>query len=91
MHIELDRDERQAALASIERWFQENLDDPPGNVAAMGLLGHIAAEVGPYFYNRGVADAQERMRLRVDELDIELHAEPGPASARAGGARRGRT
>jgi uncharacterized protein (DUF2164 family) len=91
MSIELTREERQAALASIERWFHANLDDPPGNVAAMGLLGHIAAEIGPCFYNRGVADAQERLRLRVDELDIELHAEPFQPATKAVGARRGRS
>jgi uncharacterized protein (DUF2164 family) len=91
MSIELGRDERQAALASLERWFKDNLDDPPGNVAAMGLLGHIAAEIGPCFYNRGVADAQERLRMRVDELDIELHVEPFQPATKTGGARRGRT
>jgi len=29
-------------------------------------------EVGPSVYNRGVADAQGRMQMRVSELDIEV-------------------
>jgi uncharacterized protein (DUF2164 family) len=87
MSIELSREERQAAVASIERWFRENLDDPPGNVAAMGLLGYIADELGPCFYNRGVADTQERLRQRVDEVDVELHAEPFQHWAKVDGGR----
>jgi uncharacterized protein (DUF2164 family) len=94
MSIELNREERQAAVASIERWFKEHMDEPIGNVAAMGLLGFFVDEVGPCIYNRGVADAQERLRQRVDEVDIELHAEPfGHWNKVDGGRgmRRGRT
>ena len=30
-------------------------------------------EIGPSIYNKGVADAQERMQMRAQELDIECH------------------
>ncbi|MEP7282851.1 MAG: DUF2164 domain-containing protein [Rubrivivax sp.] len=94
MSIELNPEERQAAVASIERWFREHMEEPIGNVAAMGLLGFFVDEVGPCLYNRGVADAQERLHQRVDEVDIELHAEPFGHWAKVDGGRglrRGRT
>ena len=75
MTIELSREERTAAVASIERYFRENMEEKIGNVAAMGLLGFMLEELGPSLYNRGVADAQERMQVRVTELDIEVHEE----------------
>jgi uncharacterized protein (DUF2164 family) len=72
MSIELSKEERQKAIASIERYFREQMDEPIGNIAAAGLLGFFLEEIGPAVYNRAVADAQERMQTRVAELDIEL-------------------
>ena len=71
--IELPKDSRQQAIASIERWFRENMEEPIGNVAASGLLGFVLEEIGPAIYNKAVQDVQERLRTRVDELDLEVH------------------
>jgi uncharacterized protein (DUF2164 family) len=71
--LELDREARAQAIASIERWFREHRDEPIGNIAAGALLGYFLEEIGPLVYNRAVADAQERLQQRVTELDIELH------------------
>ena len=73
--IELDKQVRQQAIASIERYFRENMDEPIGNVAASGLLGFFVEEIGPAIYNQAVRDVQERLQARVAELDIEVHEE----------------
>lgn len=73
MTIELGKDARTEAIASIERYFRENMDEPIGNVAAGGLLGFFLEEIGPSIYNKAVADVQERLQLRVSELDLEVH------------------
>ncbi|RTL26107.1 MAG: DUF2164 domain-containing protein [Burkholderiales bacterium] len=73
MAIELSKEARTQAIASIQRYFEENMDEPIGNVAASGLLGFILEEIGPSLYNKGVADAQEQLQMRVAELDIEVH------------------
>ena len=72
MTIELSKEARAEAIASIERWFREHMDEPIGNVAAGGLLGFFLEEIGPSIYNRAVADAQERLLARVQELDLEV-------------------
>ena len=64
---------QQQAVASIERYFREHMDEPIGNVAAAGLLKFFLAEIAPLAYNQGVADAQERMQARLQELDYEVH------------------
>jgi uncharacterized protein (DUF2164 family) len=76
MAIEIDKDARKEAIASIERYFKENMDEPIGNIAAGGLLGFFIEEVGPLIYNQAVADVQERLQARISELDIEIHEEP---------------
>ena len=73
MPIELDRETRQQAIGSIERYFKTHMEEPIGNVAAGALLGFFLAEIGPVIYNRAVADVQERLQQRVMEVDIEVH------------------
>jgi uncharacterized protein (DUF2164 family) len=87
MTPELPREARQQAIAVIERWFRDTRDERIGNIAAAELLDLFLGEIAPAVYNQAVADAQERLLARVQELDIELHAEPLSTSARAGVAR----
>ena len=73
MTIEINDDARKQAIASLQRWFQENMDEPIGNIAAGGLLSFMLEEIGPTIYNQAVADVQERLQMRVSELDLEVH------------------
>ena len=73
MPIELSKEHRAEAIKSIERYFHENMEEPLGNIAAGALLGYFLEEIGPLVYNQAVAQVQERMQMRVSELDIELH------------------
>lgn len=74
MTIELAREDRDQAIASIQKYFEQNLD-PIGNLQAGALLGFFLEEVGPSVYNKAVADVQERLQLRVSEVDMEVHEE----------------
>ena len=73
MPIELPKEARQEAVASIERWFRENMEEKIGNIAAGALLNFFLEEVGPSIYNHAVAQVQERLQARVNEIDIEVH------------------
>lgn len=73
MAIELTREARQNAISSLQKYFEVNIEQPIGNLAAGALLGFILEEIGPGIYNKGVTDAQERMQLRLSELDDEVH------------------
>jgi uncharacterized protein (DUF2164 family) len=75
MSLQLTPEAQQQAIASIERYFREHMDEPIGNVAAGGLLKFLVEEIGPVFYNQGVADAQENLQARVAELDVEVYHE----------------
>jgi uncharacterized protein (DUF2164 family) len=75
MAIELTREARVEAIASIRKYFEENMEGTIGDLAAGGLLNFFLEEIGPAVYNRGVADAQMRLQERVSELDAEVHEE----------------
>lgn len=64
MSIELPEGVRPMAVASIERYFRENMEEPIGNLTASGLLNFFVEEIGPLIYNRAVVDIQERLQAR---------------------------
>jgi uncharacterized protein (DUF2164 family) len=73
MAIELSKESRKELISSIERYFQENMQERIGNIAASALLGFFLDELGPVVYNKAVADVQERLQARVMEVDLEIH------------------
>ncbi len=73
MSIDISKEDRTQAISSIERYFKENMDERIGNVTAGALLGYFLEEIGPLVYNKAVADVQERLQMRISEVDIEIH------------------
>ncbi|MGC1176122.1 DUF2164 domain-containing protein [Polaromonas sp.] len=78
MTIEISKEARQQAVASIERYFLENMEEKIGNITAGALLVFFLEELGPLVYNRAVADVQERLQSRIMEIDIEVHEDEFP-------------
>jgi len=73
MSITIPKEAHEQAIASIERYFAENMEERIGNIAAGALLGFFLEEIGPLVYNRAVADVREHLLMRVQEVDIEVH------------------
>jgi uncharacterized protein (DUF2164 family) len=71
--IELSNETREDAIASIKRYFEENLPEPIGDLPANLLLNFILEEIGPAIYNQAIKDAQTRLQQRVADLDGELY------------------
>ena len=88
MAIELNKEARAEAIKSIERYFEENMEEPIGNIAAGALLSFVVEEIGPVIYNQAVADVQERLQAQVSELDIEIHEDEFQFWRRYDGRRR---
>ena len=75
MNVELSKEARADAVASIKRYFQENMPEPIGDLAAGLLLNFMLEEIGPVIYNRAISDAQSRMQIHLSDLGGELYAE----------------
>jgi len=72
MNVELSKETRAAAVASVQRYFEENMTEPIGNLPAGLLLDFFVEEIGPVIYNRAITDAQARLLQRVGDLSGEL-------------------
>ena len=73
--IEISKQARIDAIASIQRYFEENMTEPIGEMPAGLLLNFFMEEIGPAIYNGAIRDAQARMQQRVADLDGELYAD----------------
>ena len=73
--IELTKQQRAETIASLQRYFREELPEPIGDLPAGLLLNFILEEIGPLIYNKAISDAQDRMAMRVQDLNGELYAE----------------
>ncbi len=83
MAIKLRPEVRKEALASLMTYCEENMDEPIGNIAAGGLLDFFLREIGPSVYNKAVSDVQERLQMRIMELDLEVYEEEFPYGRKA--------
>ena len=72
--LELNKQQRTEAIASLKRYFEENLD-AIGDLPAGLLLNFILEEIGPAIYNQAISDAQTRLAQRVADLNGELYAD----------------
>ena len=75
MPLTLSDEQRAEAIDSIKEYSREEFDEPLGDLASGFLLDFFLAEVAPSVYNRGVADAVERLQAKVMDVDAELHVE----------------
>jgi uncharacterized protein (DUF2164 family) len=71
--IEISKQARADAIASLQRYFTENFPEPIGDLPAGLLLNYFLEEVAPVVYNQAIRDAQARMQQRAADLDGELY------------------
>ena len=69
MPIVLSETARKQSIASIKRYFVEELDQEIGDLKAGLLLEFILKEIGPSIYNAAIGDAQTYLRNRVADLE----------------------
>lgn len=72
--IEFTKEERTAITGRIQRYFADELEFEIGNIPAELVLGFFSEEIGGYFYNRGLYDAQAVFRGQLDAIDDSIYA-----------------
>ena len=66
--IEFSNDEKAILVRKLKLWFNEELQQELGRFDAEFLLDFIAEELGAFFYNRGLYDAQAILAKRMDDM-----------------------
>ncbi len=73
---ELNKQARADAIASLKRYFDENMPEPIGDLPAGMLLDYFLEELGPTVYNAAISDAQTRMHRHLADLPGDLYEKP---------------
>ena len=81
--IALPEDARKQAIAALQEYFRDNLDDEIGDLKAGLLLDFILIELGPSVYNQAIADAGAFFEERTSDLAAILYRDEFPSSRKA--------
>lgn len=71
--IEFSKEEQDIIVKKIQLYFKEELDQDIGSFDAQFLLDFFSEEVGAYFYNRGLYDAQAILEKRLETLSEAIY------------------
>ena len=66
--VELYGDEKEIIVGRIQTYFREELNQELGGFDAEFLLDFFAEEMGAYFYNRALYDAQAILERRLEDF-----------------------
>jgi len=66
--ISFTAEEKAHIVRKIRLYFDQELKQDIGRFDAEFLLDFMAEEIGVYFYNRGLYDAQAILSKRLDDL-----------------------
>lgn len=80
--IQFSSDEKEVIVRRIKLYFAEELKQEIGRFDAEFLLDFFAGEVGAYFYNRGLYDAQAILSGKLDELGEAIYQLERPTEFR---------
>lgn len=72
-NIGFSAEEKSQIARKVQIYFREELEQDIGRFDAEFLIDFFAEQVGAYFYNRGIYDAQAVISKRTDELADALY------------------
>lgn len=66
--IEFTKNEKEIMVKKVQLYFREELDQDIGSFDAEFLIDFFAEEMGGFFYNRGLYDAEQAIGEKVTEI-----------------------
>ena len=66
--IAFSREEPAAITAKLRTYFRDELDIDLATLPAEMLVDFLGREIGPFFYNRGLYDAQAVVAAKAEDI-----------------------
>ena len=80
--ITFSKQEKDLITSKVKLYFREELDQEIGQFDAQFLLDFFAEEIGVYFYNRGLYDAQAILERRLEDFGEAIYELEKPTDFR---------
>ncbi len=71
--IEFTKEEKEVLVKKIKQYIGDELGQDIGQFDAEFLLSFFSKEIGVYFYNRGLSDAQVILKSRLDSITDAIY------------------
>jgi uncharacterized protein (DUF2164 family) len=82
--IKLPKEEKAQLIRSVQHYFAEERSEELGELGAGQLIDFMISELGPYMYNKAIADARAAVQQKMAQIDDELYALERPVQRRRG-------
>lgn len=66
--VKFSKEQQQEIIQKLQRYFSRELDYELKGFDAQFLLDFIGSEIGVYFYNQGLLDAQAVLSKKIDDI-----------------------
>jgi uncharacterized protein (DUF2164 family) len=66
--IKFPSEEKEMLVKKLRTYFSDELDHEIGQFEGEFFLDFISAEIGSYYYNQGLFDAQALLALKIDDI-----------------------
>ncbi len=71
--IEFSKDEKAVIVGKIQRYFSAELNQDIGQFDAEFLLDFFSEDIGSYYYNQGLHDAQAVVSSSLENINDALY------------------
>lgn len=71
--ITFSKDEKALIVRKIQGYFAEELNQQIGQFDAEFLLDFVSKELGAYYYNRGLYDAQAVLNAKLEDVQDAIY------------------
>lgn len=72
--IEFSKEEKNILVEKFKVYFESELNQDIGQFEAEFLIDFVSKNLGHYYYNRGLQDAQIAIRSKLDDLETEVES-----------------
>ena len=71
--ITFSKEEKALIVRKIQLYFSEELKQQIGQFDAEFLIDFVSQELGSYFYNRGLYDAQAALSAKLEDIQDAIY------------------
>jgi uncharacterized protein (DUF2164 family) len=71
--IKFSKEEKEHLVRQIQLYFSEELEQKIGGFEAEFLLDFFSEEIGAYYYNRGLYDAQTILESKLESITDAIY------------------
>ena len=72
--VEFNNQEKEILVDKVKLYFETELNQEIGQFDAEYLIDFFSVNIGSYYYNRGLSDAQLAIRVKLDDIESEIES-----------------